>query len=477
MSKGLPRRSRSLEEDKDKASPWPTIILVGVGIGLVVGVLLLFFFKRCQRRKEPQFEEFVDPYSQDPYGNESHMNMQSSKSTVPPMARTASRFQSLAYNHDDGKGAVTAALDRQSSNVVLMEEHPPTPVHYQESLRHDKQQHARNTVQDDVLLPHNPQRQPSRQASNHSRTSNDTANMPQIHVQPHHHAAPPRRQESATSAAAADEVHLPHRAKASSKSTLSKAEARAAKKAQLIAQLGGTGLANNMKTTQQAKDSAAATPAPRLVLLEDANLYIDPKYRRPPPPPAQASPPRPMRVVDDEAYTTDTNQPYDTLPLGAEAGSYARLQQQQTLIQAMQAGLPKHPVAPSSLPKQQQQQQPSQFQPYQQQSMGYHAPTMNDDDDDNEQMYKTDINQLYDTLPLGAEAGTYHKETTRPPVNPPKVDDDEYRPFEDHIYETSQADDSMPLGMEAGQFAKVNPELFQLQGGARTTVEVKVRLT
>ncbi|ETV90798.1 hypothetical protein H310_14467 [Aphanomyces invadans] len=436
----IDQRPRALEEAKNG---WVTILLVGVGAALVVGIIIVFFFKRCQRRKPPQFEDFVDPYGQ----MDAIQRRPSVKSTAQVMigGTQNSRFQHLTFENDQDN-SVHPSSSASSSAIPR-----PTPSTYEDNQRRYRQSSRVALFEEQGALATTPAITPVSTKSQ-SRFAISSATSPPRPTPPNSSVnrielpvaeqriegfRPPKQPKPSTKAPSSKES-----SGSSSRSKPTSAEARAARKAQLISQIGGSGMANNMKmiqSTWQAKDST-----------DDVKCTTKPdviKFPTPPRPTASAARFHVQTTSlfgahmhsqeDDQQYVTDANQPDDTLPLGAEAGSYARNMHKKQLIQLL----------PNPLS--------------QTQGMG------------EDTRYLTVANNPDDTLPLGAEAGTYrqkaallqtlqappstishHSNGSRSHCEHASVDPrDEYRPFEDYTaYETSHAYDSMPLGAEAGQY-------------------------
>ncbi|CAK4492156.1 unnamed protein product [Aphanomyces euteiches] len=461
LNRGTPRR-RGLEEG---SKSWITIVLVGVGVGLVLAVILIFFFKRFQRRKAPQFEDFVDPH---PPSDHAH-----SVKSGPVGGAQNSRFQHLAYQNELSDGATSRPSQnesehRQSSHVAILED-------VRSSIQSASTDRSRQPP---------PQVKQVANSRPPSRINESLAPSVEDIVRP---SSQERPKSSRCSRHGQGHGHHQKQSKA-----MSAAESRAAKKAALISQLGGTGLANNAKATQQAwhkrensefdhhhpsrvpvQDAQSFNQAPARIPVQDAQLFNQAPARIPVQdaqlfnrPPSRISVQdsqlyvelRDAPEMEEQTYKTEVNNPDDTLPLGAEAGSYYRRQKKNALLQAV--------TLPSASPS------PSQ-------SLPRPAPSvvsMRLDQLDEDQLYQTEANNPDDTLPLGAEAGSYRKKaallhnvkappqsarTPLPSVVMEERDEQEFRPFDDeHLYETSQMYDSMPLGMEAGQYMKANPHLF-----------------
>ncbi|RHY15215.1 hypothetical protein DYB25_000903 [Aphanomyces astaci] len=387
---------RGLEEEAKNG--WVTILLVGVGAALVVGIVVVFYFKRCQRRKAPQFEDFVDPYAQDDTIHNPHPG----KAPVVVEGTHASRFHQLAFQHD---------LDNNSlhPSAAPSTQLPRPPA---SSTHHHRQTSGVALLEENVVMPAAPFSAPlssRRVVSNHAAAPRppptgrsvsavvvDRFEPSVVAQQRIEDFRPPKRPKKPTSKAS---VHTGQTA----------AESRAAKKAALISQLGGTGMANNMKMIQSTWQAAKAAPGdapakPDVITFLPSSSTS--RYQLPSTSQTSSS--------QDQQYNTDANQPHDSLPLGAEAGSYGRRKKPESYEQ-------------------------------------------------DDEAYVTDANHPDDTLPLGAEAGTYRQkaellqklQAPPPPTkaNTPPSHSDYYRPFEDNAaYETSQAYDSMPLGAEAGQY-------------------------
>ncbi|EQC28212.1 hypothetical protein SDRG_14036 [Saprolegnia diclina VS20] len=512
-----------------------TVVLIGVGVGLVVAVALIFVLRKCCKRqaKAPQFEDFVDPVDameaprprKDIHASRFHHLQRETEATSPseslaqdpmhsvykqppmptsPVTRHAPAAARPAPSYQPppaGKPALPQAARPQAAPVSFrfnVDPVAPDDINYGLSLSPTTTAPAPAEAAPPIAprpppvvvkpLPvaATPEPRPTRasrtsHASQHvtpplrSTSSSSHASPPKLHSVFDAPIELPREQPMAKMPSKFNApIELPREAPRAPRSKPHQTpEMRAAKKAALINQLG----ASRVPTMPQ--DPPRRAPEPLHRAPEPLHRAPESIYQRP-------APQEPPRAVDVHRAPEAKRR-----PSGPEGGF-----------------LPL-PVAPAY--------QPAALGPSPAPSR-FHVPYPEEED-----AYLTCVDNADDTLPLGAEAGSYRVKATLiqqlqapPPVEktkssessePPLMEESrahdmiylpktsefahqvrrneyDYYPFgEDAQYETSlNTVDTLPLGMEAGAYTKGKLDVAEYERKQRLKadqikhLDVKVRL-